>query len=368
MTYLLLEGKADLYEHFLSSTANATLVAITDDFHFKIRTLEGPTLLLRHVSTHGQATNHGELGDAFYALMLSHRQGGYSSRTPLNNGSPIPSTPTLHWHLSSRSCINHHRDSKVTYLRLESAALLRSFAAQAIAVGNLESLQGVAAPASLVHWIERLDQQLVGAEPQQHAAITEVFLNGLAQELRQLLGPPKTSDANTANHVAMALEWMLVRLNAPISLQELADALALTPRTVQACFKKQLNISPMRWLKLARLSQLRQQLWDPALARRSLPQVMAECGLSDTSLNRRCYREVYGISPGEQQRQRRALTGCGQSVMHDSLHRMFDGPDAAIDYLEDLKNSLGAIGRYRVAVAVTPSLQAAVQPIDQQSA
>jgi hypothetical protein len=54
--------------------------------------------------------------------------------------------------------------------------------------------------------------------------------------------------------------------------------------------------------------------------------------------------------------------------MHYSLHRMFDGPDSAIDYLEDLKNSLGAIGRYRVAVTVTPSLQAAVQPIDQQSA
>ena len=368
MKYLLLEGKADLYEHFLSSTANATLVAITDDFHFKIRTLEGPTLLLRHVSTHGHATNHGELCDAFYALMLSHRPGGYSSRTPLNNSSPIPSTPTLHWHLASRSCINHHRNSKVTYLRLESAALLRSFAAQAIAVGNLERLQGMAAPANLVHRIEQLDQQLVGAEPQQHAAIMEVFLSGLAQELRQLLGQPKTRDANAANHVAMALEWMLARLSAPISLPELADALALTPRTVQACFKKQLAISPMRWLKLARFSQLRQQLWDPVQARRSLPQVMAECGLSDTSLNRRGFGEVYGISPGEQQRQRRALTGGGQSVMHDSLHRMFDGLNAAIDYLEDLKNSPGTTGQYRVSVTVTPSLQAAVQPIDQQSA
>lgn len=365
MPHLLLEGKADLYEHFLSSTANANLVAITDDFHFQIQTLEGPTLLLRHVSTHGQATNHGELSDAFYALMLSHRPGGYSSRTPLNSSAPVGQTPSLHWHLSSRSCINHHRDSKVTYLRLESAALLRSFAAQAISVHQLESLQAVAAPVSLVHWIERLDQQLVGAEPQQHAAITEAFLNGLAQELRQLLGPPKTRDVNAANHVMMAMEAMLTRLNAPISLQELADSLALTPRTVQACFKNQLAISPMRWLKLARFSQLRQQLWDPDLAGRSLPQVMAECGLSDTSLNRRSYREVYGISPGEQQRQRKALTGSGQSLVHDSLHRMFDGPNAAIEYLQDLKNSQGAIGTYRVAVTVTPTVQAAVQPIDQ---
>jgi hypothetical protein len=36
---------------------------------------------------------------------------------------------------------------------------------------------------------------------------------------------------------------------------------------------------------------------------------------------------------------------------------MFDSLNAAIDYLEDLKNSLGTTGQYRVSVTVTPSIQ-----------
>ena len=334
----LLEGKADHYEQFLSSTANANLVDISDDFHFRIQSLESPTLLLRHVSTHGHATNHGELSDAFHALMLSYRPGGFSSDATLSDSAEHPNTTTLHWHLANRSCINHHRDSKVTYLRLESAALLRSLAAQAIAVSQLNSLQDVAAPAGLVQLIENLGPQLASAERQQHGAITEFFLNRLAQELRQLLGPPKPSDANAAGHCLLAIETMMAQLSAPISLQRVAKTIALTPRTVQACFKTQLGLSPMRWLKLARISRLRQHLWDPDLTQRSLPQLMADCGLSNTSLNRKCYREIYGNSPRQQIRHLQTPIHGNQAVMKDSLHRQFNGLEDAIQYLERLKN------------------------------
>ena len=143
MPHLLLEGNAENYQNFLSSAPNATLVDASEDFYFQIQTIEGPTLQLRHVSTYGQATNHGELPEAFMALMLSFRPGSYSSTSPLGEIDPLSETgqnskdPTLHWHFANRSCINYHRNSKVTYLRLESAALLRELCAQAIAVSQL---------------------------------------------------------------------------------------------------------------------------------------------------------------------------------------------------------------------------------------
>lgn len=88
MPHLLLEGKADRYQHFLASTANANLVAVSDDFQFRIQSIEGPSLLIRHVSTHGQVSNHGELPDAFFALMLNYHPGGYSSTGPLSDSAP----------------------------------------------------------------------------------------------------------------------------------------------------------------------------------------------------------------------------------------------------------------------------------------
>jgi AraC-like DNA-binding protein len=353
LPHLLLEGKADRYEQFLSSSGKINLVDISDDFHFRIQTLEGPTILLRHVSTHGQVISHGELSDAFFALMLSYRPGGFSSSAPLGVSGPYPDTPTLHWHLANRSCVNHHCNSKVTYLRLESAALLRRLAAQAIAVSQLESLQGFAAPASLVQLIESMDQQLSSAEPQQHGSISEGFLIRLAEELRQLLGQPRPSDANAAGHASMAIEIMMSQLDAPVSLQQLAHEVALTTRSVQACFKSQLGLSPMRWLKLARISQLQQLLWHPDLANRSLPQLMARCGLTDTSLNRRCFREVYGISPMEQRRHARSVQQRYKIVMQDSLHHQFKSFKSAIRYLESLKPNERNGANIRIAITIS---------------
>lgn len=354
MPYLQLEGKADLYEHFLSSAAKANLVDISEDFHFRIQTIEGPPLLLREVRVNGKATNHGELSDAFYALMLSYPPGEFSSVAPLAQPGRQPLSPTLHWHLANRSCINHHRNSKVTFLRLESAALLRALSAEAIPVAQLANLQAVVAPASLVQLIDALGPQLSSAEHQQHQAITEGFLRRLAKELRELLGPPKARDTTAAWHTSLAIERMMAQLSEEISLNQLADALALAPRSVQACFKSQLALSPMRWLKLARLSQLRQLLWDPHLDHLSIQQLMARCGLSDNSLNRACYREVYGISPREQRRQVGAIQREQAAGFQDSLHHHFDTPEAAIQFLESLKELQGLDqNTIRVKISIT---------------
>ncbi|MEA5413646.1 helix-turn-helix domain-containing protein [Synechococcus sp. BA-132 BA5] len=357
MPHLLLEGKADRYQQFLTSAAQSNLVDVSDDFHFRIQTIESPTLLLRHVRTFGQATNHGELPDAFFALMLSFHPGGFSSTGPLSDSGPHPPGPTLHWHLANGSCTNHHRNSKVTYVRLESAALLRALSAQAIPVSQLACLQGVAAPAALVQLIKSLGQQLASTEIQQHRPITESFYNQLAQELRHLLGPTRPSDAIAAGHASMAIEWMMTRLNAPTNLPQLAQEVGLTPRRVQACFKSQLALSPMRWLKLARLSALRQLLWDRDLQDQSIQQLLGRSGLGDTNLNHLHYKEVYGASFRAERRHAQTTQRQSPSVTQETVHRQFNNMAEAIRYLETLdamdshKNGAG------VAITITSSVK-----------
>ena len=356
MPHLLLEGKADRYQHFLASTANANLVAASDDFQFRIQSIEGPSLLIRHVSTHGQVSNHGELPDAFFALMLSYHPGSYSSTGPLSDSTPHPPGPTLHWHLANRSCINHHHNSKVTYLRLESTALLRELSAQAIAVSQLAGLQGVPASTHLVQLIEDLSLELANTDIQQQPPLTEAFFNRLGQELRLLLGPPPASNTNAAGHVSLAIEWMLSRLSEPINLQQLADAMGLTPRSVQACFKSVLAISPMRWLKLARISKLRQLLWCGDITQFSIQQLMSRCGLSDTSLNRQFYRDVYGVSPREERRQAATIKRQYGTTKTDSQYHQFDSAKAAVQYLERLNNLKSDITQNcRVSIVISSS-------------
>jgi AraC-like DNA-binding protein len=360
--HLLLEGNAESYQNFLSSAPKATLVDASEDFYFQIQTIEGPALQLRHVSTYGQATNHGELPEAFMALMLSFRPGSYSRTSPLNETGLLSETdqnseaPTLHWHFANRSYINHHCNSKVTYLRMESASLLRELCAQAIAVSQLARLQGAAAPASLVQLIEDLSLQFTNADIQQQPQLTEVFFNRLCQELRLLLGPPTASEANAAGHVSLAIEWMLGRLSEPINLQQLADALGLTPRSVQACFKSVLAIAPMRWLKLARISKLRQLLWSGDMKHLSIQQLMGRCGLSENSLNRQCYKEAYGVSPMEERRQAESAKRKQCAIKKESKYCQFDNIESAIQFLKKLNGLDGyTILDHRISIVISSS-------------
>jgi AraC-like DNA-binding protein len=354
--HLQLEGKADRYQHFLASTANSNLVAVSDDFHFRIQSIEGPSLLIRHVSTHGQVSNYSELTNAFFALILSYHPGGFSCTDPLSDSAPHPPGPTLHWHLANRSCINHHHNSKVTYLRLESTALLRELSAQAITASQLAGLQGVPASTHLVQLIEDLSLELANTDIQQQPPLTEAFFNRLGQELRLLLGPPSASNTNAAGHVSLAIEWMLSRLSEPINLQQLADEMGLTPRSVQGCFKSVLAISPIRWLKLARISKLRQLLWCGDLTQFSIQQLMSRCGLSDTSPNRQLYRDVYGVSPREERRQAENKKRQYGTAKNDSQCYQFDSTKAAVQYQERLNNLKSSITQNcRVSIVISSS-------------
>src|SRR6185436_18022185 len=57
-----------------------------------------------------------------------------------------------------------------------------------------------------------------------------------------------------------ALEWLKLRLDKPVVLDDLATAAGVRPRTLEAQFKLHLGTTPMGWVRKTRLARARQQL------------------------------------------------------------------------------------------------------------
>jgi AraC-like DNA-binding protein len=148
---------------------------------------------------------------------------------------------------------------------------------------------------------------------------------------------------------------MLGRICEPISLQKLATEISLTPRSVQACFKSVLAISPMRWLKLARISKLRRLLWCGDIAHLSIQQLMGRCGLTDSSLNRQYYKDVYGVNPMEDRREAEYIKTQDSKPGKVSGYYKFSSTRAAIQHLEALIDKDGEERQnYQIAMVINP--------------
>ena len=334
----LLEGTAEHYKRFLSDFNHASLINISEDFNFQIRSIETPSLLLREVSTQGQAVNRHQYGDAFFGLMLSHGPGQFSTGSALPPPGASPQQPSLHWHWPNELGASQHQDSQVTYLRLESAGLLRQLALQQIGVNQLRSLQGSAASGGMIQLISSLRHRLISSRAAKgRQQILDDFLAALGLELRSLLLQPGQAQSSTASHVAAAIGWLDDHLAESITLSRLAAELGLTPRAVQACFRNRLGVSPMRWLKLARFSQLRRHLHDPDHRHRSSQQLKTLVGLSSNSLNRQIYREIYGLTMAEDQQQAQLQNYTGVNLSSDDQSFHFHSLEAAIAALQALQ-------------------------------
>ena len=304
-----LEGRLDCYRDFLKQTTNAELLDASEDFCFEITSVETPNLVVREVHTKGQASNGYEQGDAFFGLMLSHGPGAFSTGAPLPPA-PLPPAPLslascssphrLHWHLPNTRAVSHHRDSQVTYLRLEAAGLLRHLALAGLSVAELANLQDRDLPEALVQLITQLGPRLEGAFAADQPALVEAFLADLCDQFRAMGAAAAKSAA--ALHVRDAIGLLVADLRSPPALAELSGALGLTPRAVQASFRSRLGMAPMRWLKLHQLSQLRGLLCSSQHGDLTTDRLKRSCGLTATRSTRESYREVYGFTPAEEQR------------------------------------------------------------------
>ena len=82
---------------------------------------------------------------------------------------------------------------------------------------------------------------------------------------------------------------------------------------------------------------------------------MGRCGLSDTSLNRQYYKNVYGVSPMEERREAEYIKTQDRDPGKASGYYKFSSTRAAIQHLEALIEKDGEERQnYQVAMVINP--------------
>ncbi|MFJ9848994.1 helix-turn-helix domain-containing protein [Streptomyces sp. NPDC101150] len=108
--------------------------------------------------------------------------------------------------------------------------------------------------------------------------------------------------------LAPLLEWVTGRLDAPLSVEELAAHAGLSARTLARRFADQLGVSPGQWLLAQRIAASRELLESSALP---LEAVARRVGLSSATNLRRRFLRAVGTTPGAYRRAFRTDPGDG---------------------------------------------------------
>ena len=110
------------------------------------------------------------------------------------------------------------------------------------------------------------------------------------------LGPPATSP--TPDTVRSAMAFIDTRAAEPIGLIEIAAAAQLSPRALQAAFRRHLGTTPLGHLREVRMSRVHADLQSARPGdRQTVSAVANRWGFSQLSRFARDYKRRYGVSP-----------------------------------------------------------------------
>ena len=336
------KGNRDDYAHYLARTNNANLLEVSSPFGFEIKSREFSSLILRHVSVWGKCSNSYHLQDAFIGLMVALPGSGFST---LANGQ-VDLKPCdhhrIHWQFASDDLVYaHHLDSNVIYIRLETARLLRELAQRGLAISDIMALQGQEASTGLIRLCEPIEVYLEERRsPEEQDQWADRFLIDLVDEL-QSMGSLKAKRSNSASstHVAASLQWLCNQhTETAINLEQLAKAINVTPRTIQSSFQNQFRLTPMRWLKLWRISELHRHLLQNHNLSVDANMMVRGSGLGSISTATKTYRSIYGRTPQEDLRDiNLETTNLARQSKYD--RETTYTIEQAIDFLNSLKES-----------------------------
>ena len=89
--------------------------------------------------------------------------------------------------------------------------------------------------------------------------------------------------------------WMLEHLHLPLTVEDLAAQVHMSPRNFARSFAAAVGTTPARFLETLRLETARRRLEETS---RSLDQVAGECGFGSAEVMRRSFVRHFGASPG----------------------------------------------------------------------
>lgn len=98
--------------------------------------------------------------------------------------------------------------------------------------------------------------------------------------------------------VDKAMRFLRDHLGDPLSVEDLAEAAAVSPRTLFRDFKKEMDASPMEVLRNERLDRIHRELSDPK-AETSVTDVAFRCGFNHLGRLAGFYRDRFGETPSD---------------------------------------------------------------------
>lgn len=102
-----------------------------------------------------------------------------------------------------------------------------------------------------------------------------------------------------------AEEWMLERIDQPITVAGVARSCGVAVRTLQASFQRTRGMGPMQWLRRQRLDAVRTSLMTSTALRPSIAQTAMQYGWTHLGEFSRAYRSAFDQSPRETVAKRR---------------------------------------------------------------
>ena len=139
--------------------------------------------------------------------------------------------------------------------------------------------------------------QLAGAE---HTAdqLTEA-LREWTDRQEQPLRRERITARRRRDTVESARQWMAARLPEHFSLNDLCQAVGVSPRQLQYSFLEEQGRSPMADAKRLRLQRLRSLLLDPSQDQRRVTELMVAAGLVASGVTSADYRNWWGENPSQ---------------------------------------------------------------------
>ncbi|WP_233149230.1 helix-turn-helix transcriptional regulator [Herbaspirillum camelliae] len=102
--------------------------------------------------------------------------------------------------------------------------------------------------------------------------------------------------APAPRQIKRAVEFIMARLSAPITLADIAAHAAISVRSLQSGFRRYKEMTPMEFLRTQRLGRVREDLLDPAVPA-DIQHIALSWGFTHLYLFMRYYKKQFGESP-----------------------------------------------------------------------
>lgn len=129
-------------------------------------------------------------------------------------------------------------------------------------------------------------------------AVARAVENQFSPEIRRPFRAAAYQTGGLESHhdelVASAQDWLRDNLEGPVRLEELAQRLQVSPRTLTRRFRAAVGMSPQAWLQQLRIAQARELLRHTDLG---VADIAWRVGLQDASHFGKLFREHVGMTP-----------------------------------------------------------------------